>query len=428
MFNSLQIMPSWQKTFDSPTGSSLGRLTAMYSIGSVASLPVAPFISDRFGRKAAIICGCVIMIAAAAVQAASHAQPQFEGARFFMGFGSSLAQLASPLLLTEICHPQHRGKVTAIYNCLFNVGALLNAWISFGTNHLSSTWSWRIPTMLQALPSLIQISFIWFCPESPRWLMSKDRHEEALNMLGKYHANGNVRDPLVEFEYSEIKETLRLEFLYKKSSSYLDFLKTPGNRYRLLLIIALGVFSQWSGTGLIAYYSAIIYKSVGITQSSTQLGLDGGLRGLKVIISITCALLVDRVGRRPLFLASTACMLFFFTALTITGNRYSNHPSSSVGIGFVLCFWLHGCSFALAWSGLLVAYTVEILPYKLRAKGVMVMNLALQSALTINNYVNPLAISAGKPWQHDPWKLYCIYTAWLSFELVFVYFLFPETR
>lgn len=400
----------------------------MYSIGSVASLPLAPFLSDHYGRKVAIIIGCVIMIAAAAVQASAHSQPQFEGARFFMGFGSSLAQLASPLLLAEICHPQHRGRVSAIYNCLFNVGALLNAWISFGTNKIPSSWSWRIPTMLQALPSLIQIAFIWFCPESPRWLMSKDRHDDALTVLSKYHAGGNVEDPTVQFEYAEIKETLRLEFLHKKSSSYLDFLATSGNRYRLILIVSLGVFSQWSGTGLIAYYSAIIYKSVGITQSTTQLGLDGGLRGLKVIVSVSCALLIDRVGRRKLFLTSTACMLVFFTALTITGNRYSNHPSNTLGIVFVIIFWLHGLSFALAWSGLLVAYTVEILPYKLRAKGVMVMNFALQSALVINNYVNPLAISAGNPWQHDPWKLYAIYSAWLAFELLFVYFVFPETR
>lgn len=421
-------MPAWQKTFSEPTGSSLGLLTAMYSIGSIASLPVAPFISDRYGRKAAIIVGCVIMIAAAAIQTAANGQPQFEGARFFMGFGSSLTQLSSPLLLTEICHPQHRGRVTAIYNCLYNVGALLNSWISFGTNHIGSNWSWRIPTLLQALPSLIQITFIWFCPESPRWLMSKDRHEEALNMLGKYHANGNTHDPTVEFEYAEIKETLRLEFLYKKSSSYLDFMKTPGNRYRLAIIISLGLFSQWSGTGLIAYYSSTIYKSVGIVQPSTQLGLDAGLKMLKLIISISCALLVDRVGRRPLFLAATAGMLLFFVALTITGNQYSNHPSDSLGIGFVLCFWLHGCAYALAWSGLLVAYTVEILPFKLRAKGIMVMNVAVQAALVINNYVNPLAISKGGPWQHDPWKLYCIYTAWIALELVFVYFVYPETR
>ena len=99
--------------------------------------------------------------------------------------------------------------------------------------------------MVQGIFSVIQLSFIWWVPESPRWLISKDRTDEALAMLAKYHANGDPTNPTVQFEYEEIKETLRLEFLYKKTSSYLDFFKTPGNRYRLGLILSLGNSSFW---------------------------------------------------------------------------------------------------------------------------------------------------------------------------------------
>ena len=140
-----------------------------------------------------------------------------------------MAQLSSPLLLTEIAHPQHRGKVTAVYNCLWNGGAIVNTWLvrpsdarvvarpadnvqTFGTKNINSDWSWRIPTLIQGGPSIIQLCFIWWVPESPRWLISKDRADEALAMLGKYHANGNVNHPTVQFEYAEIKETLRIEF------------------------------------------------------------------------------------------------------------------------------------------------------------------------------------------------------------------------
>lgn len=252
-----------------------------------------------------------------------------------MGFGNSMAQLSSPLLLTELCHPQHRGRVTAIYNCLWNVGAIgknldmgnetridanqtaVNTWLTFGTKRIPSDWSWRIPTLGQALPSIIQLSFIFFIPESPRWLISKDRNEEALEVLGKYHANGNADDPTVQFEYAEIKETLRLEFMYKKSSSYLDFLKTRGNRYRLLLIASLGLFSQWSGNGLVSYYATNVYDSIGITDADTQLGLNGGLTILSLIISVSCAMLCDKVGRRPLFLLATAGMLHILYVLNI---------------------------------------------------------------------------------------------------------------
>ena len=169
MLNNIRILPQWTNYFNDPQGSRVGLLTAMYSIGSIASLPIVPFITDRFGRRASIIIGCIIMVCAGAVQGAAQDLSMFEGARFFMGFGNSMAQLSSPLLLTELCHPQHRGRVTAIYNCLWNLGAIVNTWLTFGTKHIGSTWSWRIPTLGQAFPSVIQLAFIFFIPESPRW-------------------------------------------------------------------------------------------------------------------------------------------------------------------------------------------------------------------------------------------------------------------
>ena len=426
MLNNIQSIPIWVDYFNNPSGDTLGRLSAMYSIGSIASLPIVPFLSDRFGRRAGIIIGCIVMIIAASVQAAAQSLPMFEGARFFMGFGNSLAQLSSPLLLTELCHPQHRARVTAIYNCLWNVGSIVNSWLSFGTQHIGNNWSWRIPTLVQAFPSVIQITFIWFIPESPRFLISKDRNEEALEILGKYHANGNIHDPTVQFEYAEIKETLRLEFLYKRTSSYLDFFKTKGNRYRLLLIMSLGLFSQWSGNGLISYYTKKIYESVGIDDANTQLGLNGGNAIMSLIVSCSFAVLIDRVGRRPLFLAATTGMLLCFMSMTIIGAQYTKTPTRGIGIAFVCFQWFFGLSYALAWSGLLVAYTVEILPYKLRAKGLMIMNFWVQVALTINTYVNPIPIDGA--WKNSQWKLYVCYTVWIAFELAFVYFLYIETK
>ncbi|KAK5170694.1 uncharacterized protein LTR77_005284 [Saxophila tyrrhenica] len=393
----MQFLPAWEDRMDNPSGNTLGRISAMYSIGSIASLPFVPLISDPFGRRAAIITGCFIMVAAASIQAASINQSMFEGARFFMGFGNSLAQLSAPLLVTEICHPQHRARVTAIYNCLWNAGALICSWISFGTSTVDGDWSWRAPTLIQALPSVIQLTFIWFIPESPRWLISKDRNNDALDMLGKYHADGNTNDPTVQFEYAEIRETIRLEFLAKKSSSYLDFFKSKG-----------------------------IYAAAGVDGTRAGLGLDGGNKVLALIVSITCALLIDKVGRRPLFLAATGGMLLFFMAATIAGSQYSKTGNQGTGIAVIVFFWLHGVAYAFAWSGLLVAYTVEIMPFKLRAKGLVIMNVAIQVALVINNYVNPIPLDGA--WSGEEWKLYCVYTAWIALELVFVWFLYVETK
>lgn len=252
----------------------------------------------------------------------------------------------------------------------------------------------------------MQLLFIFFIPESPRFLVAKERHNEALDILAKYHANGNLHDQTVQFEFQEIKETLRLELEAKKDSSYLDFLRTRGNRYRLLLICSLGLFSQWSGNALVSYYATDVYKSIGITSSDTQLGLNGGLTIMSLIVSVTCAMLVDKVGRRPLFLSATAGMLLSFIVWTIASSFQQRDGNKAAGNAVIAMIWIFSVFYALAWSGLLVAYTVEILPFKIRAKGLMVMNFCIQVALTINNYLNPLGFQHLKP----NYKFYIIYT------------------
>ncbi|KAK4034811.1 general substrate transporter [Parachaetomium inaequale] len=424
-FGSVQNFDTWKIFFDNPSGSTLGLLGALYQIGSLVSIPLVPIIADRFGRKLPIAIGCAIMIVGAVLQAACQNLGTFMGGRVLLGFGNSLAQICSPMLLTEIAHPQHRARLTSVYNCLWNVGALIVAWIAFGTNYVHSDWAWRVPALLQAVPSVIQLAFIFWVPESPRYLMAKDKHDQALQILAKYHANGDVNNATVQFEYREIKETIRLEFEASKSSSYMDFFKTKGNRYRFFVLISLGIFSQWSGNAIISNYSALLYISAGVDDPTARLGLSAGQMCLALIVSISMALLVDKVGRRPMFLASTAGMFCTFIFWTLTSGLYDEYDSRGANYAMVVFIWIFGIFYSLAWSGLLVGYAIEILPYKLRAKGLMIMNLTVQAALTLNTYANPLAFEY---FDGHTWKLYLIYTCWIFLELCFVWKMYIETK
>jgi len=278
--------------------------------------------------------------------------------------------------------------------------------------------------LFQIIPAVVQITFIYWVPESPRWLLSKDRHEEALGILAKYHANGDEMNATVQFEYREIKETLRLEFEYKKTSSYLDFMKTKGNRYRLMLLVSLGIISQYSGNALFSNYMNLIYNSMGITNQNQKIPLNGGQTLLSLVVSVFSAFLVDRVGRRPLFLTATVGMCLMFLAWTITSSFYEKTGNISAGTPQIVFVWMFSAFYAIAWSGLLVAYSLEILPYKLRAKGLMIMNLTVQAALVLGNYTNPIAW-ANLPHHYD---LSLIYTIWIFVELIFVYLFYIETR
>ncbi|RDL38880.1 putative Lactose permease [Venustampulla echinocandica] len=431
MLNTSQNLDQWQEYFNHPTGSTLGLMNAIYQIGSLCSFPLVPYMADWWGRKIPIVVGGLLMILGALLGTFCNGYGMYVAGRFVLGFGNSLSQLSSPVLLTEIAHPQHRGRVTTLYNCLWNLGALFVAWIAWATAAINGEWSWRSLTLFQAIPAFVQISFIYWVPESPRWHISKDRPEEALQTLAKYHANGDIHNATVQFEYKEIKETLRLEFEYRKTSNYVDFLKTKGNRYRLSLLISLGIISQYSGSAIFSNYMNLIYNSMGITEQNKKIPLNGGQTLLSLIVSVTASTLVDKVGRRPLFLTATTGMVLMFLAWTITASQFEKqnpdpeHPvSMAAGYPQIVFVWLFSVFYAIAWSGLLVAYSLEILPYKLRAKGLMIMNLTVQATLVLGNYTNPIA------WDNLPhhYDLSLMYTVFIFIELLFVYFFYVETR
>jgi len=167
---------------------------------------------------------------------------------------------------------------------------------------------------------------VWWIPESPRYYVARDQPEKALAILAKYHANGNAHDEVVQLEFAEITSALALERSFKVSFSFIDFLKTPGNRRRLYIIVAIGLFSQWSGNGLVSYYANIIYNQIGITDPDTQLVINGGLTTYSLVTNLFFCFFVDKWGRRPIFLASTVGMLVSFVIWTILSARLDIKP------------------------------------------------------------------------------------------------------
>jgi hypothetical protein len=235
--------------------------------------------------------------------------------------------------------------------------------------------------LVQALPSLLQISFVWFVPESPRFLIAHGQVEKAHNVLANVHANGDRESEVVQLELQEIKDTIKLEQEFE-SNGWLELFKTKGNRHRLVILLSLGLFSQWSGNGLVSYYLNIIFNDIGITNSNIQLIINGCLQILNMIVATSMCFFVDKVGRRPLFLVATSGMLVVFVIWTGCSAAYSiDNTNKSAANAVVAMIFLYYCFYNLAWSGLLVGYSAEILPYSIRAKGMTLMFLMVDIAL-----------------------------------------------
>jgi hypothetical protein len=316
----------------------------------------------------------------------------FIGARFLIGFGLTFASTGAAMLVPELSYPPYRAPLSSLYNALWGSGAIIAAWSTFGTFKINSSWSWRIPSALQGVPSVLQLCLLWFGPDSPRWLVSKGRDADALRLLAYYHADGNEQDPLVQYEYEEIRAAIDLDRAVVASVGWKSLIKTPGNRKRLTLIVAIAWFSQWSGNGLVSYYLKAVFETVGITDASTQLLINGILQIWGSAWAVAAASLVERIGRRILFISSCVGMLLFFTLQTVCSARYAITQSDSAAHAVIAFIFLYSVSYSIAFTPLIISYTLEILPYPLRAKGFTVFSFVVSLALIFNQYVNPVAL------------------------------------
>jgi len=180
-----------------------------------------------------------------------------------------------------------------------------------------------------------------------------------------------MQDTFVRAEFVEIQETLRLEKRSKKTG-WDVFVRTPGNRKRLLLVILTSFFSQCSGNGIASYYLHDILESVGVTSSSDQALVNGGLQIWSFLVAIGFSFLVDKAGRRRLFLTAGLGMLFAFSVWTGCSAVYAQNGSPTAGRAVIAMIFLFYFFAGFAWPGLTVAYVAEILPYKIRAKGLAI--------------------------------------------------------
>ncbi|KAH9919567.1 hexose transporter [Fomitopsis serialis] len=422
LMNNFQSLWQWEGYFNNPSGSLLGALSAMQNIGSLAAYPFAPYLSDGIGRRATIFVGSIITLIGVAIQSAAQNIGMFIGGRFLIGFGVCFAANAAPMLVTEISYPTYRAPLTSVYNSLWYSGNVIASWTTYGTAYIPNEWSWRIPSIIQGIPSIIQFFFVLLAPESPRWLISKGREAEGLQVLAYYHADGDDQDPLVQFEFEEIRAAIAFDREVNKDVGWLSLFKTPGNRKRLIIAVAIGWFSQWSGNGLVSYYLNKVFDTIGITSTSTQLLITGILAIWNLVISIGASFLVDRVGRRPLFLLATGGSLVFFILQTICSAQYALHEQPAAAHAVIAFIFLYYGFYDLAYTPLIVTYTVEIMPNSLRAKGLTIYSVGVSLALIFNQYVNPVAL------QRLAWKYYIFYCCWIAFEFVFIYFLLVETK
>jgi sugar porter (SP) family MFS transporter len=445
LMNGIQSLRFWQDYFGRPTGAALGILTASFNLGALTSLPFVSIVSDHVGRRWSIIFGSAIMIVGAIMQGlARNCKPPLRTfsqltiqfplrltrlptvamwvvSRILIGHGSVYCIVAGATIIGELGHPKERARLGAMFNAFWMVGSLTAAGVTLRTLPIQNDWSWRLPSILQIAPSLFQVTFVLFVPESPRWLISKDRGEEAMAILVKYHAEGDASHALPRAEYAQIKKALDAENENRKRG-FLELFDTPGMRRRTLIGGMLGLFTQFVGNTLIANYLVIILRSIGYTDPLIQNRLNVGNQAWNLVTATVLALIVPRFPRRTMYLLCTTLLIFVYAGWTVAQARQMITGDIAAGVAVIVFIFLYSPAYNIAYHALTYTYLVELFPYYVRTKGMAWYQLFGRSAGFFGAFVNPIGL------RDIQWKYLLFPLAWLVFEWVFVYYMFPETH
>ena len=330
-----------------------GLVVSSLLLGAMAGAGSAGPLSDRLGRRRIILIAALIFSVGAIGAALAPNVGVLVLFRIVLGLAVGAAALIVPLYLSEVAPTEIRGAVSSLNQLMIVIGIL----VAYIVNALlAASEAWRTMLGLAVVPSLILLVGMYFMPETPRWLVSRGRDEDAREVLRQTRD-----DEAVEREMREIKNVEGDE------EGGLRELRAPWVRPALVVAIGLAVFQQIIGINTIIYYTPTTLTEAGFgNQAATYANVAIGV--LNVVMTLVAIRLIDRSGRIPLLVGGLIGMI---ASLVILGTSSlllpaPQSPSDPLAIITLACLAAFIASFAVSWGPTVWVMLPEILPLKIR--------------------------------------------------------------
>ncbi|TDZ58521.1 Quinate permease [Colletotrichum trifolii] len=418
-------------------------ITSAFQAGALGGALMCFFITERVGRKWALIISNLVFIAGAVpMVAATNDLASMYAGRALTGWGCGVITATVPSYIAELSIPSIRGILTGLFEVTYQTGSLIGFWINYGINqnmNPQSSASWRLPMAVQLIPAGALLVGGFFLHESPLWLYRKGREQEGSKALVA------LRHLPIDHQYMrEEVDTIRARLAEEASVAaaygdgfYAYFrgalfeLSRKGMWNRLLLVFIAFALQNMSGAAAINYYSPMLFGSIGITDVALYTGIYGLVKAVASIIFYGA--LIDIWGRRrPTIISSLACSLclWFVGAYVKVGNpapiiAAGGELSSSTEAGgraATAAIMIYSVFWSFGLNGIPWIVSAEIFPGALR-------NLTGTFA-AFTQWLIQFIITKALPYIFSSldYGVWFFFACWMLTATIWSYFFLPETK
>src|SRR3989475_5552945 len=381
----------------------LGITVASALWGTVIGSLLAGFPGEWIGRRDSLRLMAILYLISGLGCAAAWSWPSLVGFRFLGGLGIGGSSVLGPMYIAEIAPARLRGRLVGVFQ--FNV--VFGILLAYFSNYLiglrgfaAQEWRWELG--VSAIPAALFFLMLFGVPRSPRWLVAKQRVEEARGVLRLTGAEN------VEGELAEIVRSIDVE--HQQEPLFSRKYARP-----IFLAVSIAMFNQLSGINAILYYLNDIFSKAGFSKASGDLQAMA-VGATNLLFTIIAMSVIDKLGRKPLLLigsVGTAASLAGVAAIFFTG-RHENLLVWML-IGFI-------ASFGFSQGAVIWVYISEVFPNQVRAKGQSLGTLThwLMNALISGIFPLMAASSGAYP--------FVFFSAMMALQFFVVLLVYPETK
>ncbi|KAG9197219.1 hypothetical protein G6514_001977 [Epicoccum nigrum] len=405
----------------------VGVIVAIYYLGTAVGAVFFSWLADELGRKksiffslAAASLGNLIMFVAGFKFQQIALWVMIAG-RIVMGLGVGGIDAVIPTYSSELSADDARGKALAqefqsnIFGLVMAFGINLGVTVALGT---SNQWAWRIPIIVMQVYPVVLMALVETLPESPRWFIFHDKHDEAKAALEQIYGDEGQK------QFDELKEAHDKEA--GDSVGYFDMLNPYHDQFHPTMITVMGQINQaLTGYGAVSVYGPQIFQLLGFDTRTSEYITLGNYTSYFFLMTLAW-LLIDALGRRKLLIQGSVILSISFVILAVFGGLSENSSKIDIPVivpgilGSITLFIATG-AFGIGWLATVWLIPTEIFPTTARAQGTAVSVIVWGIANFAITFLTPVMFN------NLSYFIFLVFAATNAIAGLWTYLYLPET-